>query len=132
MRIIAHFSLSHFFFGFPGELTVMNSAAVQKYAATEELNEMNGRVNPALTLSDSDDEDAPPRAAPNKTRKRAASQASGGVSGSVCSGGVGRRSVSGSIGGEGLAREGSLSSANRANIITANGVKEGKIGQTSL
>ena len=102
----------------------MNSAAVQKYAATEELNEMNGRVNPALTLSDSDDEDAPPRAAPNKTRKRAASQVSSG-GGKAAGGG-------GGAGGGKLGREGSMSGASRANIITANGVKEEKIGQTSL
>ncbi|XP_043212002.1 high-affinity choline transporter 1-like, partial [Amphibalanus amphitrite] len=112
-----------------GELTVMNSAAVQKYAATEEINEMNGRVNPALTLSDSDDEDAPPRAA-HKTRKRTTSTSqSGGGEGSKGAGG--RGSVSSAAAG-GPVREGSMSSARKANIITANGSKEGKIGQTSL
>ena len=108
----------------PGELTVMNSGVVQKYAATEDVNEMNGRVNPALTLSDSDDEDAPPRAA-HKTRKRTISQSGSG-------GGAARGSVSSGAATGGLAREGSMTSANRANIITANGAKEGKIGQTSL
>ncbi|XP_043211527.1 high-affinity choline transporter 1-like isoform X1 [Amphibalanus amphitrite] len=112
-----------------GELTVMNSAAVQKYAATEEINEMNGRVNPALTLSDSDDEDAPPRAT-HKTRKRttSTSQSGGGEGGK---GAGGRGSVSSAAAG-GPVREGSMSSARKANIITANGSKEGKIGQTSL
>jgi hypothetical protein len=36
-----------------GEMTVMTAAMVQKYCATEE---MNGRVNPAAALSDSDEE----------------------------------------------------------------------------
>ena len=110
----------------------MNSAAVQKYAATEEVNEMNGRVNPALTLSDSDDEDAPPRAA-HKTRKRTTSASHSAGSGTGAGGGGGgggRASVSSGAGGP--VRQGSMSSASRANIITANGSKEGKIGQTSL